>query len=352
MLSVGLDIGGTKIAAGVVDDAGGIVDKIVVPSPTRSAQDAEDSIVAVVDDFRSRYDIASVGVGAAGWVDSDQAMVRFSPHLAWRNEPLRDRLTQRIQLPVIVDNDANAAAWAEYRYGAGRGSRVMVCVTLGTGIGGALIINGQMFRGRYGMAGEWGHMTLVPDGYWCPCGNRGCWEQYASGNALVRDAKALAQEGSPRTSAILEQAGADPSRITGPDVTAAAVAGDQTATELLADVGSWLGLGLANLAAALDPDRFVIGGGVCEAGDLLLLPARAAFERNLTGRGFRDVAEIVPATMRNEAGLIGAADLARRSIVEPPGAPRGFWPRRKNPRPRRHPLRDAFGLGLHESATE
>ncbi|MGL4831639.1 MAG: ROK family glucokinase [Propionibacteriaceae bacterium] len=344
MLSIGLDIGGTKIAAGVVDDTGAIVDKVVVPSPTRSAQAAEDTIIDIVDDFRSRYDVMSVGVGAAGWVDTDQAIVRFSPHLAWRNEPLRDRLQSRIQLPVIVDNDANAAAWAEYRYGAGRGSRVMVCVTLGTGIGGALIINGQLFRGRYGMAGEWGHMTMVPDGHWCPCGNRGCWEQYASGNALVRDAKALAAQGSPRAAMLMEQAHGDSDLLTGAAVTAAALAGDSASRELIADVGRWLGVGLANLAAALDPDRFVIGGGVSEAGDLLLDPARTVFQRSLTGRGYRDEATIVAATTLNDAGLIGAADLACRSIIEPPGALRGFWPKRRTPS--RHRLREALGLPL------
>ena len=164
----------------------------------------------------------AVGIGAAGWVDNDQAVVRFSPHLAWRSEPLKARLSGRIDIPLIVDNDANAAAWAEYRFGAGRGSSVMVCITLGTGIGGGLVIGGKLFRGSYGMAGEWGHMISVPDGHWCECGNRGCWEQYASGNALVRDARALARTNSPTAYQLLEIVGDDPDKITGPDVTAAA----------------------------------------------------------------------------------------------------------------------------------
>ena len=157
-----------------------------------------------------------MGIGAAGWVDNEQAVVRFSPHLAWRSEPLKARLTARIDLPLIVDNDANAAAWAEYRFGAGRGSSVMVCLTLGTGIGGGLVIGGQLFRGTYGMAGEWGHMISVPGGHWCECGNRGCWEQYASGNALVREARELARTNSPTAYRLLELVGGDPDKITGP----------------------------------------------------------------------------------------------------------------------------------------
>ena len=245
----------------------------------------------------------AVGIGAAGWVDNDQAVVRFSPHLAWRSEPLRARLSGRIDIPLIVDNDANAAAWAEYRFGAGRGSSVMVCITLGTGIGGGLVIGGKLFRGSYGMAGEWGHMISVPDGHWCECGNRGCWEQYASGNALVRDARALARTNSPTAYQLLEIVGGDPDKITGPEVTAAAIQGEPTSVELLADVGTWLGRGIANLAAALDPEVVVIGGGVHAAGDLLLLPAQRAFSRTLTGRGFREEARLVLARFGNFAAL-------------------------------------------------
>lgn len=326
MHSIGIDIGGTKVAAGVVDDDGTIVRRVVQPTPSQSPQAVEDAIVQVYRTLSSDHEVGSVGIGAAGWVDSEQAVVRFSPHLAWRNEPLKARLNQRIDVPVIVDNDANAAAWAEYRFGSGRNGQVMVCITLGTGIGGAIIINGKLFRGRYGMAGEFGHVGVVPDGHWCPCGNRGCWEQYASGNALVRDAKALMRENSPRAQALLRAVDGDVDRLIGPDVTAQAVAGDPMSIELIADVGRWLGRGLADLAASLDPDLFVIGGGVSAAGDLLIDPAREAFSRTLTGRGFRPPADIVLARFRNDAGLIGAADLARHSIAEPPGT-RAFWPR-------------------------
>ena len=327
MHSIGIDIGGTKVAAGVVSTDGTILRRMQVPTPSHSPEAVEDAIVALVDQLSRAYTVGSVGIGAAGWVDSEQSLVRFSPHLAWRNEPLSARLNQRISLPVMVDNDANAAAWAEYRYGAGRGAKVMVCITLGTGIGGAIVVNGKLFRGAYGMAGEFGHMGLVPEGHWCPCGNRGCWEQYASGNALVRDARALMSEGSPQAAALLS-AVPDIDSLTGPDVTLLAVEGDALSRELIADVGRWLGKGLADLAASLDPDLFVIGGGVSSAGELLLEPAQDAFARNLTGRGFRPPASIVLARFGNDAGLIGAADLARHAIDEPPGA-RAFWPRRR-----------------------
>jgi glucokinase len=335
-LSIGIDIGGTKVAAGVVDEHGSILERLVEPTPSHSPQAVEDAIVGAVASLRSRHLVESVGIGAAGWVDNAQAVVAFSPHLAWRAEPLKAKLSERIDLPLIVDNDANAAAWAEYRFGAGRGSSVMVCVTLGTGIGGGLVVNGRLFRGSYGMAGEWGHMVSVPDGHRCECGNRGCWEQYASGNALVREARELAGTQSPVAYRLLELVGGDVNRITGPGVTAAALQGEPIAIELLADVGQWLGRGIANLVAALDPDLVVVGGGVSAAGELLLGPAQNAFDRTLTGRGYRPQARLVLAHFRNDAGLIGAADLARHAMVEPPEFARaGFWPRRKRRRPRK-----------------
>ncbi|WP_204920503.1 ROK family glucokinase [Microlunatus panaciterrae] len=342
MLSIGVDIGGTKVAAGVVDEQGNILARQRKLTPSRSPRAVEDTIVDVVTDLRREFRVESIGIGAAGWVDTHQAVVAFSPHLAWRQEPLRDRLNERLDLPLIVDNDANAAAWAEYKFGAGIGSAVMVCVTLGTGIGGALVINGQLFRGRYGMAGEWGHMITVPGGHRCECGNRGCWEQYASGNALVREAREMALANSPVAARLLEMAGGKVENITGPAITAAAIQGEPTATELLADVGGWLGQGIANLAAALDPDLVVIGGGVSDAGDLLLVPAQRSFHRTLTGRGYRPEALLTLARFKNDAGLIGAADLARHSLLEPPETARaGFWPRRRKGRRRIKARRDS-----------
>ncbi len=271
-------------------------------------------IAEVVKVLADRHVVAAVGIGAAGWIANDRATVLFSPHLAWRNEPLRDALSDRIGSPVIVENDANAAAWAEYRFGAAQGSRVAVCVTLGTGIGGGLIIDGSVYRGAYGVGAEYGHMSVVPDGRRCACGNRGCWEMYASGRALARDARELADVSPVAAHRLLELAGGHFDGLSGPIVTQAAREGDPAAVEIYTSMGQWLGRGLANLAAVLDPDVFVIGGGVSAAGDLLIVPAREMFRGSLTGRGFRPVADVLPAALGPDAGLVGAADLARLSL--------------------------------------
>jgi glucokinase len=314
LLTVGVDIGGTKIAGGVVAGDGTILDRAYAetPSLSKSADVVEDTIADVVLELAARHDVRAVGIGAAGFVDAERATVLFAPHLSWRQEPLRDALERRLRVPVVVENDANAAAWAEYQFGAAVGEDHLVCVTLGTGIGGAVLNRGALERGKYGIAGEFGHMQVVPGGHRCECGNRGCWEQYASGNALVREARELADADSPVAQGLLERVDHDASRITGRVLTQAAMEGDQAAVELFAEIGAWLGVGIANLAAALDPGLFVIGGGVSAAGELLLGPARTAFRRSLTGRGFRPEARIVPAQLGNEAGLVGAADLARR----------------------------------------
>jgi glucokinase len=310
-LAIGVDIGGTKVAAGVVDDGGRVIDRELRATPGNDVLETETIIVEVVTRLVERHQVSAVGIGAAGWIANDHATVLFSPHLAWRDEPLRAALSSRIGLPLVVENDANAAAWAEYRFGAARSQRFVVCVTLGTGIGGGLVIDGVLYRGAFGIACEYGHMTLVPDGRRCACGNRGCWEMYASGRALARDARELAEESPMAAARLLELAGSA-GELTGPVVTAAAAEGDPAAETICRAMGRWLGRGLANLAAVLDPSIFVIGGGVSQAGELLLRPAREEFAHMLTGRRFRPVAAIVPAAFGPDSGLVGAADIARR----------------------------------------
>jgi glucokinase len=309
-LAIGVDIGGTKVAAGVVDDEGRVLDSERRDTPGHDVRETESIIVDVVTTLMARHDVCAVGIGAAGWIANDHATVLFSPHLAWRNEPLRDSLAGRIKAPLIIENDANAAAWAEYRFGVAQGQPVVVCVTLGTGIGGGLVSNGSVYRGAYGIACEYGHMTMVPDGRRCACGNRGCWEMYASGRALARDARELVAESPVAAARMLELAGSV-DELTGPVVTAAAAAGDPAAESICTTMGRWLGRGLANLAAVIDPSMFVIGGGVSAAGELLLRPAREEFAHTLTGRGFRPRAAVEFVALGPEAGLIGAADLAR-----------------------------------------
>lgn len=313
-LAIGIDIGGTKVAGGVVDENGEILARARRDTPHRSKRPrvVEDTIVDVVEELRAQHpEVGAVGIGAAGFVAADRATVVFAPHLSWRDEPLRDALSKRIDAPILVDNDANAACWAEWRFGAAQGDSDVVMVNLGTGIGGAILMHGEIIRGRYGIAGEFGHMQVVPEGQRCECGNRGCWEQYASGNALVREARAMILANSPVATDLAARVEGRAEDLTGPIVTEAARDGDATSIELLAEIGHWLGIGIANLAAAFDPGTFVIGGGVSAAGELLLGPARDTFRRRLTGRGYRPEARIVAAKLGNEAGLIGAADLAR-----------------------------------------
>jgi glucokinase len=313
-----VDVGGTKVAAGLVDEAGRVLATARRATPGRDVRAVEDTVVEVVHELAARAaeepgarTVGAVGVGAAGFVGRDRSTVMFSPHLAWRDEPLGEALSARLGRPVLVDNDANGAAWAEWRFGAGRGEPLLVCLTLGTGIGGAVVVDGRLERGRHGLAGEFGHMVLVPGGHRCECGNRGCWEQYASGNALGREGRELARAGSPVAYDLLRGAGQDPDAITGADVTAAALEGDPASCELVAEMGRWFGIGLANLAAALDPGTFVVGGGLGAAGELLLGPARAALAATLTGRGHRPVPVVTGAALGAEAGLVGMADLAR-----------------------------------------
>jgi glucokinase len=311
-LTIGVDVGGTKISAAVVNPDGSIVEKLRRDTPAHETRATEDAIIALVGELRQRHEIEAVGIGAAGYIDEKRSTVLFAPNLAWRDEPLRATVEDAVGIPVVVENDANAAAWGEFRFGAGADVDELLMVALGTGIGGGIVLGGELFRGTFGIAGEFGHVKMVPSGRVCGCGNRGCWEQYASGKALVREVREVAATKSPTAVAILDAAGGDPDAITGQMVTAAAKGGDRLCTEAFDTIGGWLGRGLADLAAIFDPGVVVIGGGVSEAGDLLMRPARAAYQRELTGRGHRPEMEIRLAALGNAAGMTGAADLARR----------------------------------------
>ncbi|MDA2814152.1 ROK family glucokinase [Nocardiopsis sp. RSe5-2] len=314
-LTIGVDIGGTKIAAGTVDPEGRILRRAKAPTPRGDGEELAEAVAGLVRELREGEDTApaAVGVGTAGFVDETRSRIVLAGNLGLADDPVRDRIARRVDLPVVVENDANAAAWAEFRFGAGRGCRDAVVVTLGTGVGGALIVDGELRRGRFGAAGEIGHYRMVPFGRRCACGNQGCWEQYASGSALVAEARALAAAEPKEAARLLEAAGGDPEGIEGPEVTRAAQEGDPAALRCFAAVGEWVGQGLADLAAILDPERFVVGGGVSAAGEILLEPARQAYARAVTGRATRRLADIRQAELGGEpAGIIGAADLALR----------------------------------------
>jgi glucokinase len=311
-LTVGVDVGGTKVAAGVVDESGQLLTRTRRETPAADTAKVEDAIADAVREVAASHEVGAIGLAAAGFVDALRSMVLFAPNLAWRDTPLRASLEQRLGLPTVVENDANAAAWAEARFGAGRGEDHVVVLTVGTGIGGGIVLDGQLLRGRFGVAAEIGHLNIVPDGRRCGCGLQGCWEQYASGRALVQEAQEQASASPAMAKELLGLAGGGSEGITGPMVTQAAQAGDVAALGCFDELGKWLGRGMAQLAAILDPGVFVIGGGVSSAGELLRQPTIQSYRKHLTGRGHRPVAEIRMAELGNEAGIIGAADLARR----------------------------------------
>lgn len=310
-LAVGVDVGGTKIAAGVVGEDGAILEKTRVPTPATDPAGLRDAIVAIVADLRSRHEVSGIGLGAAGFVSADRRSIPFSPHLQWSDAPVADLLQEATGIPVVVENDANAAAWAEYVFGAGQGVPDQLMVAIGTGVGGGLILDGELYRGGHGAAAEIGHLGLVRNGRRCKCGRNGCFEEYASGSALQREARAAAAAGSAPK--LLAAAGGDPAAVKGKMVTELAHAGEPEALALFADLGDALGVGIASIVAVLDPTLVVIGGGVSVAGEVLLAPTRDALAREWTSRGNRPGPELRIAEMGNDAALVGAADLVRHA---------------------------------------
>lgn len=313
MYTVGIDIGGTKIAGALVDIDGNIVAESKVPTPAHDPDALVDAVVALVTELSLGKEVLGIGVAAAGFIDADQANIIYAPNLSWRNEPFKAKLQAQLPLPVIIENDANAAAWAEFRYGAGKGYQHMVMLTIGTGVGGAVIVNGQMLRGGFGIAGELGHLRVVPNGKLCGCGQHGCLESYGSGTALLKAAKELASS-DLEIGARLRELEAQAGELTGAQVYTAILEKDPGALQILTELGTWLGEAIGSLTAVLDPQVVVIGGGVSAAGDLLLNPIREAYLAHLPARGFRPELEIKGAEFVNDAGVVGAADLVRAAL--------------------------------------
>ncbi|MFC3966044.1 ROK family glucokinase [Nocardia jiangsuensis] len=313
-LTVGIDVGGTNIRASVVDADGEVLDTVTAPTP-HSAKALDAALARTVRELRQRHDIAAVGLAVAGFVDADRARVRFAPHLPWQDAPVARTLTAELDLPVVLEHDANAAAWAEYRFGAAAGGHNAVLIAIGTGIGAALLVDGELYRGTHGIAPELGHLQVVPDGRHCPCGKRGCWERYCSGTALADTAiEMLATD--PVTSTVLARdVIRDPGSLTGRRVADAAQDGDPLAVRVLADFARWLGLGLAFVSDIFDPDLVVIAGGVSTSAPLFLDEAREHYARSVTGAGHRPLARIRTTQLGEAAGMIGAAELARAALV-------------------------------------
>lgn len=310
--TIGIDIGGTKVLGGIVDDRGAVLQSARRDTPREGGRKLTEAIAEVALELAADSSISSVGLSAAGFISSDRKSVLATPNIAgWNGINLADELQAIINLPVILENDANAAAWGEFRFGAGIGSSNLLMITVGTGIGGGIIIGGQLLRGAYGLAAEIGHLRVLPEGHLCGCGERGCFEQYASGNALLRHAREAIAASPDLARNLLALGDSTIAGLTGAAITAAAREGDQVALAAFKTTAQWLGAGIASLSAILDPDTVVIGGGVIDAGEILLAPTRDAMERYMPFAGKHPVPKIIAAALGNNAGLVGAADLAR-----------------------------------------
>lgn len=306
--SIGVDIGGTKCLGVVLDGAGSIIAEDRRPTP-KTGPTLVGTVASLVADLRDST-IEAVGVGAPGLVDRS-GRLRFAPHLPGVLElELRAELEAAVPgIRFVVDNDATCAVGAELAFGAATGRREVLLVAIGTGIGGGIVSDGRILRGRNGFAGEIGHVIVQSDGLMCPCGQRGCWERYASGSGLGWMAREAAQAG--RGARMVDLAGGDPEAVRGEHATAAADEGDAEAIVVVERFSWWVAMGLANLANILDPEMIVLGGGIIESGAVILEPTRAAFLDLLEGARNRPAIDLVAAQLGERAGAVGAALLAR-----------------------------------------
>lgn len=310
--SIGVDVGGTKVLGGVVNEHGTVLAHARRDTPRQGGVALTQAIADVALELMKDFEVESVGISAAGFVSSDRKTMLATPNIAgWNGVNLDKELGTLIGLPLVIENDANAAAWGEARFGAGVNEHHLMMLTIGTGIGGGVVVNGQLYRGAFGIAAEFGHMRVVPDGHLCGCGARGCFEQYASGNALLRHAREAISASPEVARNLLALGDGTVAGLTGKHITDAARQGDAVALAAFNTTAQWLGAGIASLSVVLDPACVVIGGGVIDAGEILLAPTRAAVERNMPFSGKHPSPRIIAAELGNEAGLVGAADLAR-----------------------------------------
>lgn len=318
-LTIGVDIGGTNFRAAVVDESGTTLAVEQLPTPS-NVEDLETALEQVINQLCAEHStpqcpITAVGLAIAGFVDETRTRVRFAPHLPWRNTELVKRLGRRLELPVVIEHDANSAAWGEYFKGAAQGAGTWVLFALGTGIGAAVMHNGEIYRGAFGTAPEFGHLTIMPGGRACPCGKMGCLERYCSGSALPLTAQDLIATGCCPDSKLAKAYANHPEEITGRAVVRLAREGDNLARAVVEDMATWLGRGLALVQDVYDPSLIVLGGGVSRDADLFLTTARKVMAENIVGAGHREVARVVQAQLGGDAGMIGVALLARREAT-------------------------------------
>jgi glucokinase len=311
--SIGIDVGGTKVLGGVVDESGNVLAHARRDTPRQGGAELTRAIADVaLELLREFAGVESVGISAAGFVSSDRKTILATPNIAgWNGVNLDAELSSLIGLPLVIENDANAAAWGEARFGAGVDEDHIMMLTIGTGIGGGLVVHGELYRGAFGIAAEFGHVRVVPEGLLCGCGARGCFEQYASGNALLRHAREAISASAELARNLLSLGDGTVAGLTGQHITEAARRGDAVALAAFNTTAQWLGAGIASLSVVLDPACVIIGGGVVDAGEILLEPTRVAVERYMPFAGKHPSPRIIAARLGNEAGLVGVADLAR-----------------------------------------
>jgi glucokinase len=304
--AIGVDVGGTKIAAGVVTPEGEILNEVRYPSAGPKER-LLSSIARAVNEVRNGFEIGGTCLAVPGTVSTIENKIIDAPNLpAIEGVPLKDELEERTGLSTTVENDANAAAWGEFRFGAGSEATHLVFITLGTGVGGGVISHGLLLRGAQGAGGELGHITILATGPRCGCGNHGCLEALASGTAIARRAREIASE---KPDSALGRLAVE-RMVLGEDVAALAEQGDEAALEVLRETGVWLGIGLAGFVNIFNPEVIAVGGGAARAGDMILDPARHEVRLRAMSPG-RDLVEIKPATLGARSGILGAAALAR-----------------------------------------
>jgi glucokinase len=310
--TIGIDVGGTKVLGGVVTDSGEILTTLRKETPTEGGRALIECIASVARKLMADNNVAAVGISAAGFISSDRRTVLATPNISnWNGIDINEQLAELLGVPIVVENDANAAIWGEFKFGAGKGLHNLIALTLGTGVGGGIIADGQLYRGAFGIGAELGHIRLIPNGQQCGCGARGCLEQYASGTALLRIAREAVTNNPEDSQALLSLGDGTLDGLKGEHLTTAAFDGDALATSIFNTLGDYLGAGVASLCAVLNPSHVIIGGGVIEAGEIILKPTRDSLIANMPFCGKHPLPEIVAAQLGNNAGLIGIADLAR-----------------------------------------
>lgn len=310
--TIGIDVGGTKVLGGVVADSGEILTTLRKATPAQGGRALIECIASVAHELMADNNVTAVGISAAGFISSDRRTVLATPNISsWNGIDINEQLTDLLGVPIVVENDANAAIWGEFKFGAGKGFQNLIALTLGTGVGGGIIANGQLYRGAFGIGAELGHIRLIPNGQQCGCGARGCLEQYASGTALLRIAREVVTSNPKDSQALLSLGDGTLDGLKGEHLTSAALDEDVLAISIFNTLGDNLGAGIASLCAVLDPSHVIIGGGVIEAGELILKPTRDSMIANMPFSGKHPLPEIVAAQLGNNAGLIGIADLAR-----------------------------------------